>query len=482
LTTSAGELRARTTGSGDGSAALVLGFLGLLAFALFFLVRPFFDPGSAYGPRPPGTTYAYSYLVVAAFVPYALAAWAVRQGVSLRMALAGTAILHVVVLPAALTQSQDLYAYLFYGKMWATHGANPYVDLPLLFSGDPWFPWMRWPDQVTVYGPIWTLLTGGVTALSGGSLPVAFALTKGLVLAFGVATVTGIVAAARLRGEDAGRSLLLLGWNPLVIVSLPLGGHADVAVAAALLWALVADRRDHPMTATVLLAGASLVKAYAGVVLVVYLISLVLRRRAWLPAATASLAVAGLAYAPFWDGATTFSGLGEIGSRASASLGGSLQLLLANLLGPEPAVWTVRLLGLSIVGAVIVAGARRPGFAQDPWSAAAAAFVAYIAVTPWFLYWHLVGALALAGVAATSPLRAATYTFSGTAMVTASFGATWWGRIVQTAVRYGPPVAVFMVLRRREAGTSPRWLRPRRSSGGTPASPAPEGPPMPSPR
>ncbi len=457
-----------------------MGFLGLLTFALFFLVRPFFDPGSAYRPRPPGTTYAYSYLVVAAFVSYALAAWAVRRGVPLRWALVGTGILHLVVLPAALTQSQDLYAYLFYGKMWATHGANPYVDLPLLFSGDAWFPWLRWPDQVSVYGPIWTLLTGGVTTT--GSLPVAFGLTKVLVLAFGVAAVSGIVAAARARGEDAGRALLLVGWNPLVIVSLPLGGHADVAVAAALLWALVADRRGRPLVTASLLAGATLVKAYAGVVLVVYLISLLLRRRSWLPAAGVSVAMAALAYAPFWEGAATFTGLGEIGSRASASLGGSVQLLLASLVGDDPAVWIVRVLGLGIVGAVIVAGARRPGFAGDPWPTAAAAFIAYVAVTPWFLYWHLVGPLVLAAVAASSPGRAAAYTFSGTAMITASFGATWWGRVVQTLLRYGPPALVFTTLRRREAGTSPRWPRPPRSSVGTPASPDPGERPTPSPR
>ena len=462
--------------------ALLLGFLGLLAFALFFLIRPFLDAAPAYRPRPPGTTYAYSYLVVAAFIPYALAAWAARREVSVSWALAGTGIIHLVVLFAALTQSQDLYAYLFYGKMWAAHGANPYVDLPLLFSGDPWFPWMRWPDQVTVYGPVWTLLTGGVAALSGGSLPLAFALTKGLVLAFGVAAVSGIVAAARVRGEDAGRALLLVGWNPLVIVSLPLGGHADVAVAAALLWALVEDRRGRPLVATLLLTGATLVKAYAGVVLVVYLIALFRRRRSWLPAAATSLGVAALAYIPFWEGTATLSGLGEIGSRASASLGGSVQLLLANLLGGEPAVWVVRLLGIGVLAGVIVVATRRRGFADDPWPAAAAAFAAYIAVTPWFLYWHLAGPLALAAVAGSAPLRAATYTFSGTAMITASFGATWWGRIVQTTLRYGPPAAAFTFGRRRERGTSPRWPRPQRSSAGTPAAPDPGGPPTPSPR
>ncbi|MGH2663414.1 MAG: hypothetical protein ACRDH8_11545 [Actinomycetota bacterium] len=464
MNSSAAGLRGRPGPRTEQPVALLAGFLGLLAFALFFLIRPFFDAAPAYRPRPPGTTYAYSYLVVAAFVPYALAAWAARRGVPVLWALVGTGVLHLVVLPAALTQSQDLYAYMFYGKMWAAHGANPYVDLPLLYSGDPWFPWMRWPDQVTVYGPVWTLLTGGVAALSGGSLPLAFALTKALILAFGLATVSAIVMAARLRREPPGVALLLGGWNPLVIVSLPLGGHADVAVAAAVIWALVADRRGRPLVATLLLTGATLVKAYAGVVLVVYLIALFRRGRNWLPAAATSLGVAALAYAPFWEDAATLSGLGQIGARASASLGGSVQMLLASVLGEEPAVWVVRLLGLAGVAAVIFVGARLPGFADDPWPAATMGFVAYIAVTPWFLYWHLVGALVLTAVAGSVPLRAATYTFSGTAMLTASFGATWWGRAVQTTLRYGLPAAALTFVRRREGETPPRSLRPRRSS------------------
>ncbi len=53
---------------------LWLGFGGLALFSLFFLVRPFLDPADAYRPRLiPGVTYAYSFLVLAAFVPYALA-------------------------------------------------------------------------------------------------------------------------------------------------------------------------------------------------------------------------------------------------------------------------------------------------------------------------------------------------------------------------------------------------------------------------
>jgi hypothetical protein len=443
------------------------GYFGLAAFTAFFLIRPFLDPGDAYRPRlVPGVTYAYSFLVVAAFLPYAVAAWASRRGVpTWPVAIAGVA-LHVIVLFAPLTQSQDLYAYLFYGKMWAVHGANPYTVLPAAIVADPWFPWMQWRDVTSVYGPLWTLLTGGVAMLSGESLAAGYIVMKAVVLAFGAACVLGIARATQLRGGSPGHNLLLGLWNPLIIVALPLGGHADVAVVAAVLWALVADRRGHPVLASLALSVGWLVKAYAGAVLLVYLLAL-FRRHVPTALRTGLLAtgITILAWLPFWEGAATLSGLAEIGGRASASLGGQLQLLLQGPLGDDVATALVRIAGVVVVVTVMALAARRPGFTEDPWPTAAAVFLAYVAVTPWFLYWHLTGPLALAVVAGSPAIRAATLTFSGTAMLTASFGGTPWGRLMQTSLRYGiPALAGARAARRPGRGrTSPRSPHPSRS-------------------
>jgi hypothetical protein len=459
-------VRARVAGRVNPRRVLAAAFLALLGFSLFFLVRPVLDPAPAYRPRPPGTTQAYSFLVVAAFFPYAAAVWAARRGVRLRWALGGTVLLHAVVLPAALSQSQDLYAYLFYGKMWAVHGANPYIDLPLRFAADPWFPWVRWPDQPTVYGPLWTIVTAGPAWIGRASLPLAFSLAKVETAALGAATVTGLVRAARGRGMDPAFSLLLVAWNPLVIVSLPLGGHPDVALTAAWTWAMVADRRGHSVPATLLLTAAALVKAYAGVVLVVYLVALA--RRSPMVAGRAAAASAGLAvvaWAPFWAGSDTLSGLARVGAQASSSLGGTVELALAAALPETLAGWIVRAAGLAVLAAVVVRVASRDGFPADPWPGAAAAFAAYLAVTPWFLPWHLTGLLALAAVAASRRLRAASFAFSGTAPLTASFGGTWWGRGIQTVLRYGVPTAAWIRAGARPARAAPpgRSLRPPRS-------------------
>lgn len=455
--------------AGPRTAPLLAGFVLLAAFSAFFLIRPFLDAAPPYRPRPPGTTYAYGFLVVAAFVPYALAVWATRRGIPVLWAVAGTAVLHGLVVPAALTQSQDLYAYLFYGKMWAVHGANPYVDLPLRFAADPWFPWMRWPDQVSVYGPLWTMVTGGVARAAGQNLGAAFALAKAMLLALGVASVSGIAHAARVRGVEPGRALLLAAWNPMVIVSLPLGGHADVALVAAFAWAVYAHHRGRPLLATLLLSLATLVKAYAGVVLLVYLLALAIRRRGAIRATLTAAGLGAVAYAPFWAGWDTFGGLIDVGSKASASLAGNIQLLLAGIVPDPVAVWLVRAAGLALIGAVLIIMARRSAFGDDPWPAAAAVFATYLAVTPWFLYWHQAGLLALCAVVASPALRAAALTFSGTSMITASFGGTAWGRVLQTFLRYGIPAGAFTWADRRAGAPSPpRSPRPPRRPAGIP--------------
>jgi hypothetical protein len=420
---------------------LILGLAGLAAFSAFFLIRPLFGP-DPYGPRPAGTTYAYSFLVVAAFVPYAAAVWAVRRGVSLRVAIAGTILLHGLLLPAALTQSQDLYMYLFYGKMWAVHGANPYLVEPQAFRTDAWFPWVRWPDQPTVYGPLWTMVTAVPAGLASGSLSAAFALAKTVAALLGVASAAGLVAACRGRGEPAGPRLVLLAWNPVILVSLPLGGHADIAVVAGVLWAVVADRRGRPVVATALLTAASLVKAYAALVLLVYLICLARRGKALWASAGAAVGLTVAAFAPFWQGWRTLRGVGEVSAQASASLAGELQRALQGPLGETPSAALVRVGGLVVVVLVIMLHARSPTFREDPWPAAAAAFLAYFLVTPWFLYWHQAGLLALAAAAATVSVRASAYTFSATSMLTASLGGSPWGRGLQAALRYGPPLAL----------------------------------------
>src|SRR5207249_2008949 len=111
----------------------------------------------------------------------------------------------------------------------------------------------------------------------------------------------------------AGWGLLAFAWNPLVLITIPLAGSADVGIVAAFLGAMLARRRGRNTLATVLLTLAALVKVYAVIGLVLHLV-LLMRERGGRRAAAHAVGAAGLAtaaFAPYWAGLATFRGLIE---------------------------------------------------------------------------------------------------------------------------------------------------------------------------
>src|SRR5438552_11314820 len=274
--------------SAIGQRPSVLPWLGILfagsaALGAWFLIGPALGAGPYYKVGWHRTAYEYSAQIVLLFIPWALALWAWRRGAraSVRLLIGGAVILHVVVLFAPLPQSQDFYQYLFYGRMQAAHGANPFVVGPAAFWADQWFPWIRWSQQTSVYGPIWMLIAWGVAKVAGSNLALGFVLFKLVVLALDLSVMALIATAAKGRsdpGQAAGFGLLAFAWNPLVLITVPLAGSADVALAAAIVGAILARRRGRTGLATVLLTLGALVKIYGVIGIVLHLV-LVYRER-----------------------------------------------------------------------------------------------------------------------------------------------------------------------------------------------------------
>jgi hypothetical protein len=114
---------------------LTMLFLGSAALGLYFLLAPTLGGERYYKVGVHSGAYLYMRQVLLLFVPYALAILAWRRGarVPLSLLLGGAVVLHLIVLFAPPPQSQDFYQYLFYGRMQAAHGANPYIVLPSTF-------------------------------------------------------------------------------------------------------------------------------------------------------------------------------------------------------------------------------------------------------------------------------------------------------------------------------------------------------------
>jgi hypothetical protein len=448
---------------------LLVLFLGSAALGGYFLIAPAFNGVAPYyrvGYRH--TAYEYSAFIVLLFVPYALvlAAWWRGARLPVGWLFGGALALHLLVLFAPPPQSQDVFQYLFYGRMWVVHGTNPFTANPSAFWADPWFPWIRWNTQPSVYGPAWVILSSGVVkasvAMAGKSLAAALAGMKLAVLALDVAIMAMVLRLAKGARDPhgaAGWGLLVYAWNPLVLITVPLAGSADTAVAAAFVAAILARRRGRTGLTTVLLTVAALVKVYAIVGLVLH-VALLARERGARKAVGHAAAGAGLiaaGYAPFWSGLATFRGLSAASGLTNQSLTGTVQrVVFAPILRvfgyhawSHGAEVLARVVAGTLLALAVVWALRRVRDERTLWTGTLVVLGAYLVLTPWFLYWYMLAPLAMVAALPANRLTVPLLTFSGTAFFTLSlpWPETLW--ILQTILRYGLPFAMLFVMARR---------------------------------
>ena len=442
-------------------------FVGSAALGLYFLIAPAFGPDRYYKVGVHSGAYLYMRQILLLFIPYGLAIVAWRRGarVPLYLLLGGAVVLHLIVLFAPPPQSQDLYQYLFYGRMQAAHGANPYLLRPRTFWADPWFPWAKWHTQTSVYGPLWMYTTWGVAKLAGNSMVLAMIQLKLIILAIDL-TVMGLLLSQARHGKEgadaAGLGLLMFAWNPLVLISVPLAGSADIAVAAAFLGAVLARRRGRTGLATFLFAVASLIKVYAIIGLALHLV-LVFRERGRREATNHALMasfVTMAAYAHYWAGPRTFLGLWKAVGFANGTIVGLVQRIVGLGLG-EIGLWNrwsqqtlvveLRVIGFGLLALAGLWALRKIRDEESFWQATLVMFAAYFYVSPWFLYWYLIGPLALVAVLPRNKMTDPVLLFSATSLATIGFRPGLLARTVQTTIRYVPPAALYHRKRRAPA-------------------------------
>src|SRR3954447_25338359 len=133
--------------------------VGMLAVAIVSST-----PNSPYYPILPVGLVA----VVAAAVGFILIlreAWHGR--VSVRMVVLIAVVFHLIVLTLPLLFSRDVYSYAYYGRIWNSYGANPYVATPSHFRLNAMFgfTWPGWRGTPSVYGPLFTWVSVVTTGL-----------------------------------------------------------------------------------------------------------------------------------------------------------------------------------------------------------------------------------------------------------------------------------------------------------------------------
>ena len=304
----------------------------------------------------------------------------------------------LLLLPTPPTLSEDLYRYLWDGRLVA-EGVNPYLHAPADSAHaryhDALLRRLHHADVPTIYPPMAQALFG--TAARLAVEPWAW---KATLLALEGLLLLSLTSLLRARGLGTER-ILLYAWNPLVIIESYGSGHVDLAAAAFFLFslALLEPGAKRGGTDGAVMGGqapAGLLAAAAGIAFAsaalvkympVLLLPALLRRRAWLALAAAAF-TAGLLFLPFAP-AWTAVGTGLATYARHWEFNGSLYPALRPLFDDGAAP---RLLLAGALGAAALVAAWR---ARTLTGAALFVLAAWIVVSPTVYPWYLVIPIAL---------------------------------------------------------------------------------------
>ena len=172
---------------------------------------------------------------------------------------------------APVMLSTDVFAYAFYGRLVSVYGSDAYSLQASYDASDPYLLLYGHKFFGSVYGPLWTLISAGITGVTGNRIGLTVflfrAVAAGSILA-GAGFIWGILR--RRAPELATVGLVLFLWNPLVIMETAGGCHNDATLAALLLFGLWLHTRGWRAGAFVAMTLAVLVKVIAAPLLLLY--------------------------------------------------------------------------------------------------------------------------------------------------------------------------------------------------------------------
>lgn len=318
---------------------------------------------------------------------YLAAAWLVLQppersqgSLPLRFILGIGLAIRIVLIPTAPTLSEDVYRYLWDGRLVA-HGINPFPRAPddpsIASFRDSLYPHLNHAHVPTIYPPAAQFLFGAVAWIH--ATPQTF---KTVLLLFEVLLWLALLTLFR-RGSIPRERLLLLVWNPLVILESYGSGHLDLVAASLLLVTLALLSARRPVATGAAFALAVLTK-YTPLLLAPYFV-----RKRHFAALTVAAAVGLALYVPFMAaGPALWTGLRIYMNHWDFN--GSLYPVLRAWITNDR---TVRALLLGALGVAVLAISIR---ARSAAAAATGLWIAYLLTSPTVFPWYVVPLVALA--------------------------------------------------------------------------------------
>lgn len=156
----------------------------------------------------------------------------------LYLLLAGALLFGITLLFQPKLFSDDVFTYIFSGRILTVYGADPLNTAPGHYPADPYLVWvLSGRNAPNIYGPLWICVAVFLSGIS--NVPVfSLFLFKGLAL---LAHLVNCVLIWGILGEIAPSrrilATLLYAWNPLVVIELAGSGHNEGFLIVLLLLA-----------------------------------------------------------------------------------------------------------------------------------------------------------------------------------------------------------------------------------------------------
>jgi len=221
----------------------------------------------------------YVVALVLLFSAYAYAIYSVRLSTSDKLGRGVVVFTVVLSLIAVLNRdlfSNDVYMYIFYGRMFSGFGLNPYVVLPADAPNDPVLSQVDWRNLLSPYGPLWTSWSALLDwATPGGTTQTVAAFKLAAAATHVVNTLLIGAIVHRVSRVNSPLAMAAYGWNPLTITEFAGNAHNDSLMLMWILAALLAYHHRRPLLGAALI-GLAVATKFTGLLFVpFYLIALV---------------------------------------------------------------------------------------------------------------------------------------------------------------------------------------------------------------
>ena len=232
--------------------------------------------------------------------------------------LIGTLVFGLLLLFQPALFSDDVFTYIFSGRILTIYHADPLNTAPFQFPGDPYLQWVVSGRSVpNIYGPLWLCIASVLVSIGNGPVTTLL-LFKGLALLLHLLNCVLVWAILdKIAPTRQVLGTLLYAWNPLAILELAGSGHNEGILLSILLLAILLYVRGKGRWAefgVLILLGVAISMNLIAFLVAPLLLWFIVRTESNVLSAlwgacwrTLVMLVPAVAfYLPFWRGASTF--------------------------------------------------------------------------------------------------------------------------------------------------------------------------------